>query len=471
MSNVDAKHPLDPSRIVETFTIRAGKNDAKYQVAESEGSTRKYLLPRIEAIHAGTTRNYNHYLAEKLKGDPIKKTGVYSWMNPYPKPVIYNHDTHTEATGRIQNAIYTDYTEAGKPGIILIPKITDPKAIEALEDGRLLTVSVGATTDSVICSITGKDILKDGYTGYEKGEYYDGKLCEWILGDLWFDELSWVNVPADQEAMVRDTQTSIFLEPTESVNDNPEQQLALMREAFGVLPGMSIVVPELESTKNPQRQEENTPMEDKDLILAESENAETELPETPEVVDAPNDEATPETQGEPEELDKPEDLDAPEVLDALDEPDSLDPLDPLETLEEPNDSAEEAVKENALMLEARVEIAGLKAQVEALSTELKDTYIDRIMEKTSVTKEKADSYKTRLATRTLESLRDKLVDLEEEADLLSLGETAPAPVESSTRQTKAVKSPVPEVTESDQSEKFTDKDYVNFMASMLRQKR
>ena len=468
MSNVDAKHPLDPSRIVETFTIRAGKNDAKYQVAESEGSTRKYLLPRIEAIHAGTTLNYNHYLAEKLKGDPIKKTGVYSWMNPYPKPVIYNHDTHTEATGRIQNAIYTDYTEAGKPGIILIPKITDPKAIEALEDGRLLTVSVGATTDSVICSITGKDILKDGYTGYNKGEYYDGKLCEWILGDLWFDELSWVNVPADQEAMVRDIQTSIFLEPTESVNDNPEQQLALMREAFGVLPGMSIVVPELESTKNPQRQEESIPMEDKDLILAESENAETELSETPEVIDAPNDEATPETQGEPEELDKPEDLDAPEVLDASDEPESLDPL---ETPEEPNDSAAEAVKENALMLEARVEIAGLKAQVEALSTELKDTYIDRIMEKTAVTKEKADSYKTRLATRTLESLRDKLVDLEEEAGLLSLGETAPAAIEPSIRQPIAVKSPVPEVTESDQSEKFTDKDYVNFMASMLRQKR
>ena len=123
------------------------------------------------------------------------------------------------------------------------------------------------------------------------------------------------------------------------------------------------------------------------------------------------------------------------------------------------------------MLEARVEIAGLKAQVEALSTELKDTYIDRIMEKTAVTKEKADSYKTRLSTRTLESLRDKLIDLEEEADLLSLGETAPAPAEPSTRQTKAVKSPVPEVTESEQSEKFTDKDYVNFMASMLRQKR
>ena len=209
-------------------------------------------------------------------------------------------------------------------------------------------------------------------------------------------------------------------------------------------------------------------MEEENLNLVESENAETELPETPEVIDAENDEATPETQGEPEELDKPEELDAPEALDALDEPDSLNPL---ETLEEPNDSAEEAVKENALMLEARVEIAGLKAQVEALSTELKNTYIDRIMEKTAVAKEKADNYKTRLAARTLESLRDKLVDLEEEADLLSLGETAPAPVEPSTRQTTAVKSPVPEVTESDQSEKFTDKDYVNFMASMLRQKR
>lgn len=196
---------LDPSKISESTTVKPYVLDENKQLfTEATESTPKFLLPRIEAIHEGRTRNYNRYLAEKLKGDASLKSGVYSWLHPYPKPVIYNHDIETEATGRVYNAAFSEFTKAGRKGIIVIPKITDPIAIQKVLDGRLLTVSIGATTDSAVCSYCGTDIIHEGWCGHEKGEVIDDMTVEWIAGNLYFNELSWVNEPADQDAMVID---------------------------------------------------------------------------------------------------------------------------------------------------------------------------------------------------------------------------------------------------------------------------
>lgn len=195
---------IDPSKISESVTVKPSikaESGKAFTEATTEGGMR-YLMPRIEAIHAGSTRNNTRYPAEKLRGDAGLKSGVHSWMHPYPKPVIYNHDVETDATGRIQAAAFAEYTAAGRPGIIVVPKITDEKAIEGILGGRLMTVSIGATTDAAMCSVCGTDIINEGFCGHYKGEEYDGTKAEWIVGNVWFDELSWVNVPADQDAMV-----------------------------------------------------------------------------------------------------------------------------------------------------------------------------------------------------------------------------------------------------------------------------
>jgi predicted nuclease with TOPRIM domain len=197
---------LDPSKISESTTVETQiHSDNRLLFSESTDTVPRILLPRIEAIHAGRTRNYNRYLVDKLQGDVSLKSGVYSWLHPFAKPVIYNHDTSTEATGRIYNAAFTQHTRAGRPGIVVIPKITDSVAIQKILDGRLLTVSIGATTDSAVCSVCGTDIIEEGWCGHEKGQVYEDVLCEWIAGNLFFDELSWVNVPADSDAMVIDS--------------------------------------------------------------------------------------------------------------------------------------------------------------------------------------------------------------------------------------------------------------------------
>jgi len=179
--------------------------DSMANLVESEtAGGLKYLMPRIEAIHAGTTRNNTRYLAEKLRGSAELKSGTYSWLHPYAKPIIYNHDIESRSTGRVHSAFFSELTAAGRPGITVVPKITDKQAIEDILGGLLLTVSIGATTDSATCSLCMTDILEEGFCGHHKGEVYEGTKVEWIAGNLWFDELSWVNVPADQDAMITD---------------------------------------------------------------------------------------------------------------------------------------------------------------------------------------------------------------------------------------------------------------------------
>ena len=204
------KLDIDPKRIHESTQVEVSMGNHAGSLSENHDGS-PFLLPRIEAIHAGKTRNNTRYLRDKLRGDAELKSGVYSWLQPYAKPVIYNHDVNTKATGRVYTAAFTEFTQAGRPGIIVVPKITDPEAIEGIQGGRLLTVSIGAETDSVTCSICGTDIVNEGYCGHMKGETYDGVTAEWIAGNLWFDELSWVNVPADQDAMIVDTQSSVLI--------------------------------------------------------------------------------------------------------------------------------------------------------------------------------------------------------------------------------------------------------------------
>lgn len=410
-------NPNELKHISETFTIQAPPGDTSSIIKESS-SGEEYIMPRIEAIHAGTTKNFNHYLADKLKGDFEKKSGVYSWTHPYNKPVIYNHDTSTDATGRVEKAAYTDYTSTGKPGIVIIPKITDSEAVKAIKDGRLLTVSIGATTDSITCSISGKNILKDGFSGYQKGEYYDGVLCEWIIGDLWFDEVSWVNVPADENAQIVDIQTGLLANSSEESIDKSATRS--LQEEFGLPKGAPIFIPELhEETDIKNKTAENVEQEEavgmdlaekekEDLVLDEEE---LEVSET-EVEENPKDEATEEeeTKIEDEAQEEPSPKDETE-----DEAESNE--------ENPDEETEEAVAKT----NESIVVEGLKAQIKALTKELKENYIQNIVQLKNVSESNKESFVNRLEKRSLESLRDTLEDVREELGSVeeNLPETKP----------------------------------------------
>lgn len=176
-----------------------------YKFAESSDKP-KVLIPKIEAIHAGTTANYTTYSDNYLHGSLESHSGVYSWTYPYPKPVLKNHDTWEEPLGRVTSAQFITDSLTGRSANVIMPTITDPEAIEKILDGRYLTVSIGGETDSAICSICGQDIINEGWCEHNKGQEYevDGRMvkCSWLIGEIWFHEVSFVNVPADEHAQV-----------------------------------------------------------------------------------------------------------------------------------------------------------------------------------------------------------------------------------------------------------------------------
>lgn len=190
--------------IKESFAV-ASKIEG-FSLKENYDQTKMVLMPKIEAIHAGTTANYTTYSEQCLQGSLENHSGVYSWTYPYPKPILKNHDTWEEPLGRVMSAQFITDSLTGKSANIVIPAITDPIAIEKILDGRYLTVSIGGETDSAICSICGRDIINDGWCEHDKGRQYEvkGKMvtCTWLIGELWFHELSFVNVPADEHAQV-----------------------------------------------------------------------------------------------------------------------------------------------------------------------------------------------------------------------------------------------------------------------------
>lgn len=155
------------------------------------------IITVVESIHNGITKNYTMYPADKLEAS------AESWQHPYNKPVIKNHNTYEEPLGRVvKHEFKKSVIDPDKFTIQLHLEISDPDTIQKVMDGRYHTLSIGGATDSCVCSICGKDILKEGYCGHWKGRAYEGKTAHWTVGNMEFEEISFVNVPADGNARV-----------------------------------------------------------------------------------------------------------------------------------------------------------------------------------------------------------------------------------------------------------------------------
>lgn len=166
-----------------------------YKVEEQEQP--RQLICKIEAIHAGTTLNFNTYSADELK------KALPSWTTPYKKPVMTHHDIYRgEPVGRVQNAVMGYSDELQKEYVLLTVSISDPVAIQKILDERYLTVSVGSMVDHAICSICGSDWAQGQYCEHRPGDEYEGRVMTIILRGITFNEVSFVNIPADDHGRV-----------------------------------------------------------------------------------------------------------------------------------------------------------------------------------------------------------------------------------------------------------------------------
>lgn len=190
---------------VENFTVQL-PDFSKSDINFSESFDSKHgLIIEVAAIHEGLTSNYNNYSADQLE------KALQSWVEPYPKPIILNHDMNTEPMGRVI-AAKMDKEADGSSFVRLQIAITDPVAAQKVMDKRYLTGSVGGRAGKAVCSISGDDLATEDASGrpripkYKRGKVYKGKLAYIDMQDISFKEYSFVNQPADQKSGVRSAQ-------------------------------------------------------------------------------------------------------------------------------------------------------------------------------------------------------------------------------------------------------------------------
>jgi hypothetical protein len=192
------------------------------------------LLVKIAATHSGLmTGNKGFYLPERMRD------GARSFLVPYKKPVLTHHDDFKDPIGRVQSARYVDLTHLypqndvwmqklsvgglkdkdtqkavqyflktwqdqeeyqGLGYIELLVEITDPDAIQKVLDNRYLTVSTAHTSDAAFCGVCMQNWVADGWCEHEPGSVYEDQKCVLIPGKHLYNEVSYVNKPADREA-------------------------------------------------------------------------------------------------------------------------------------------------------------------------------------------------------------------------------------------------------------------------------
>jgi hypothetical protein len=210
------------------------------------------LLVRVAATHAGIINGNSRFYRPDMM---MKGTSTWTDNLDYPRPVLAHHDEESDPLGRVLTAKYRDlsylyrdeypilndsvfYCSDAKKrmsmletvdwvvdnmsdipdykGLGLIElglKVTEPDAIAKVNRKEFLTVSVGFATDSAICSVCHQDWAVDDRCDHELGRKYKGKAAYVISGSMDFNEVSFVNSPADPFA------TTLSIEKlTDSVN-------------------------------------------------------------------------------------------------------------------------------------------------------------------------------------------------------------------------------------------------------------
>lgn len=234
----DDRFKIDLSQIkkerVERFIRAVQDND--------QGALHKppVLVVSVAATHAGIiTRNNAFYRPD------VMSQGLKSFTTPYAKPVQLHHSDHADPIGRVRTAAYQDISHryeqplrdfrerfGGKTFVDaktdtdqafdqvkwvmknltnhkdyqglgfgqLDLHISDAEAAEKILDERYLTVSVGFTTTEAYCSDCKQDWANEGPCEHKPGEMIDGLPMVLVPGNFNYDEVSWVNNPADQFA-------------------------------------------------------------------------------------------------------------------------------------------------------------------------------------------------------------------------------------------------------------------------------
>lgn len=207
-----------------------------FECKDSTSPTGSSLLVKVAATHAGVVNsNHRFYRPDRMQD------AAHQWVpvegKGYAKPVLFEHDKIGDVLGRVRSSRYVDESYkwaadfptikdsafydrkvdvfksidwivenlmplddySGLGYIELGLNVTNPEAIAKVLRDEYLTVSVGFQTDSFVCSICHQDWAVDDKCEHKPGmvDEESGKKAFGITGNFKYEELSFVNFPAD----------------------------------------------------------------------------------------------------------------------------------------------------------------------------------------------------------------------------------------------------------------------------------
>lgn len=230
----------------------------------------------FEATHSGQNDNYFVYHSDSMEED------TNSWLHPYQKPFIKNHNSDSEPLGRVKEAYFArSEIQPSRDCINVVFRITDEEAIPKFMDGRYKTMSIGGSPSEVSCSICGKKILKDGvfkFCGHWRGDNYAGQKAFWNAKNITYNEGSVVNHPADKWAILKRITVITSEDANTEDSTNKEGESKVNPEDELILKEMNALVVE-DSTKIAEEKPEEIKVKDevKEGVAVEDQTKDKEI--------------------------------------------------------------------------------------------------------------------------------------------------------------------------------------------------
>jgi len=352
----------------------------------------------MEATHSGKNHNHCIYYEDSMEKD------CESFMNPFHKPVLKNHDDYSEPLGRIIQS-YAGPSELTdeRSAILLKARVTDKDAIPKFLDKRYGTVSIGGSMGTVTCNICGKTILKDGkfhFCGHWRGETYKDQVCYWGARDIEYHEVSIVNNPADDFAQImkvtvltdKDTQNDYKEDNSMGGSDSTETNVDdIIDQALG-----TPTVENNDSSVTP-------PVENQSQESTETSDSSNEAGQTTDSGNAPENQVADGTENSAEDnQNEPEEKDA--KIAKL-EQELADAKAKIETLETEAIDAQSQIETLTKTAEdARNEANNFKQRCVALATANKEAVVDGIVSKETFDNE--DSKAERVKDLMMKSMKE-----------------------------------------------------------------
>lgn len=195
-TKVDVKAAIE--NVADTYKISKNPND--------------YIFVISRALTADVPNENNDAFPadELLRFDPKYGCRVFQTFNLKPNHINHRADDPTQARGVILDAHYNDMDSDNKfvEILVAVDKTKDRKIAEGILKGDINSMSMGCFSEECHCSICGHiasssdELCPDHIRGGLKGKLFEGKKAYEKCYKVCFQEESWVDDPADPQALV-----------------------------------------------------------------------------------------------------------------------------------------------------------------------------------------------------------------------------------------------------------------------------